>query len=335
VPEGAINLGCSAQALVTLSALLSESMYTDDSDRKMVVPARAAGSVPYAMVKLSTGVDSQLNVLQWSERGPACILVHGLGDAACVWNDFATRISGYCRTVAPDLRGHGRSSWADSAGYAPELMVADLLRVMDAFGGPRPILVGHSWGGDIAMRVAALDCRRISAVVLVDIGPECDQQGVDRVMSDFEEMPWRYDAAEQYAQWLAERRPLAMQEALHELAHYSLRRTADNRFELTMDPALRSVGSTRDSDEANRTYNDVVLWAALDAISCPVLVVRGVGSSVLRRDSAKHMVNSSLANGRLVEVDNAGHSVMIDNPNGFHAAVATFIGSVLALNTKS
>jgi pimeloyl-ACP methyl ester carboxylesterase len=67
------------------------------------------------------------------------------------------------------------------------------------------------------------------------------------------------------------------------------------------------------------------LWKALEKIPCPTLVVRGAASDVLSADTADRMVDEVLAQGRLVVVPQAGHSVMTDNPEGFAEAVTAFV----------
>jgi pimeloyl-ACP methyl ester carboxylesterase len=66
------------------------------------------------------------------------------------------------------------------------------------------------------------------------------------------------------------------------------------------------------------------LWNDLGRVKCPSLVVRGAASDILSADTAERMAEQALAQGRLAEVPRAGHSVMIDNPEGFAEAVSSF-----------
>jgi pimeloyl-ACP methyl ester carboxylesterase len=65
-------------------------------------------------------------------------------------------------------------------------------------------------------------------------------------------------------------------------------------------------------------------WSALRQITCPTLLVRGAESDILSPELAQRMVQA-IPNCRLVEVPNSGHSVPLDNPSGFLAAVRTFL----------
>jgi pimeloyl-ACP methyl ester carboxylesterase len=90
---------------------------------------------------------------------PTAVLVHGLDSSKETFTDqiAALSASGY-PAVALDLRGHGESPLGNSADFSPESLANDVLAAVHALSGPRgAVLVGHSMGGRIAMRAAALD----------------------------------------------------------------------------------------------------------------------------------------------------------------------------------
>jgi len=70
------------------------------------------------------------------------------------------------RWLAPDLRGHGRSTWDAPWGVAQH--VADLLETLDAEGVERCPVIGHSFGGLLAMELAAAAPSRFDLLVLLD-----------------------------------------------------------------------------------------------------------------------------------------------------------------------
>ena len=94
---------------------------------------------------------------------------------------------------------------------------------------------------------------------------------------------------------------------------------------LRSDPAL-ALG--RDFDALpvlNGRYCKAELWDALAGVQCPILVMRGVGSAVLPPLVARRMIETTANAAPLSVVGRAGHAVMMDNPAGFRAAVATFL----------
>jgi pimeloyl-ACP methyl ester carboxylesterase len=106
---------------------------------------------------------------QQAGEGPDVILIHGVTGDLSIW--FLCRAMGTLarsfRVTAYDLRGHGYSEVPPS-GYTSADQAGDTLAIMDALEIDRAMLVGHSFGGVIAMHTAALHPDRIEAVVLSD-----------------------------------------------------------------------------------------------------------------------------------------------------------------------
>jgi pimeloyl-ACP methyl ester carboxylesterase len=100
---------------------------------------------------------------------PALLLHHGLASSQRIWDLMLPRLRRRFRVVTYDARGHGRSR-KPSSGYGFEPVVADARAVIRATGLRRPIVVGHSWGGSVALELAATAPRSVGAVVLVDGG---------------------------------------------------------------------------------------------------------------------------------------------------------------------
>jgi pimeloyl-ACP methyl ester carboxylesterase len=103
---------------------------------------------------------------------PGIVFVHGW---SCDRSYFAPQLSHFASrhaVVALDLRGHGESDRPDagSGTYDIEVFAEDVLAVAAAAGHERPIVVGHSLGGVIALACAARD-GAVRAAVLVDPAP--------------------------------------------------------------------------------------------------------------------------------------------------------------------
>lgn len=96
------------------------------------------------------------------------LLLHGLASTRRIWDLVAPRLSGL-PVVALDLRGHGQSE-RPAGPYDAATVARDVLTAMDALGLDRAVVVGHSWGGSTALRLAADTPGRILAVVALDGG---------------------------------------------------------------------------------------------------------------------------------------------------------------------
>jgi pimeloyl-ACP methyl ester carboxylesterase len=109
-------------------------------------------------------------VEQWGRSGPILLCVHGITSSRKMWTRTAEYFSPHYRVVAYDQRGHG-----DSAGVRGpmtlERSLADLEAVAATLDGPIRSLIGHSWGGAIAI----LGGRRIACERVIAIDPMIHQ----------------------------------------------------------------------------------------------------------------------------------------------------------------
>lgn len=116
-----------------------------------------------------------LHYREWVGDGPRndrapILLLHGLASAAHIWDFTAPLLATDRRVVALDQRGHGLSQKPDD-GYDFATIVADDVAAADALGlGERIVLVGHSWGANVALELAAAHPQRVAALALVDGG---------------------------------------------------------------------------------------------------------------------------------------------------------------------
>jgi pimeloyl-ACP methyl ester carboxylesterase len=108
---------------------------------------------------------AQTTVERWGHRGPVVFCVHGMTSSRRSWERLARHLDGRFRVVAYDQRGHGDSAHV-TGPMTLERGIRDLENVVAAVGEPIDVLLGHSWGGAVAIeaglqipvwRVAAID----------------------------------------------------------------------------------------------------------------------------------------------------------------------------------
>jgi pimeloyl-ACP methyl ester carboxylesterase len=102
-------------------------------------------------------------------RGPAVLLLHGIGDSSRTWLDMIARLARDHTVIAPDLLGHGASDKprADYSVAAYANGMRDLLGVLEI---DRATVIGHSLGGGVAMQFAYQYPERTERLVLVSTG---------------------------------------------------------------------------------------------------------------------------------------------------------------------
>ena len=108
------------------------------------------------------------------------VLLHGQPGSAADWRQVADRLPGTLDVIAVDRPGYGTSQQpAGGFGYGARAVLAEL----DAHGIRRAVLVGHSYGGGVALSVARLAPERVEALVLLaSVGPDC-LTGWDRLLA--------------------------------------------------------------------------------------------------------------------------------------------------------
>lgn len=213
------------------------------------------------------------------------------------------------RLIRLDYRGRGASDTADASTYTVAREAQDVIELIDHLNLPQVAILGTSRGGLIAMLLATTHLDRLSGVLLNDIGPVIEPQGLAAIAGYVGIRPEYadFDAAalglqKAYAtgfpdvslsQWVV-------------FARRIYRQTRDG-LDLRYDPALRetvlaALGSTPD------------LWPLFDAlVDLPVAVLRGENSDLLSAETLAEMhrrhpaLKSATVRGR-------GHVPFLDEP---------------------
>jgi pimeloyl-ACP methyl ester carboxylesterase len=246
------------------------------------------------------------HTMRWVEWGPEdgapVLCVHGLTRNGRDFDILAQALAAEGRRViCPDLPGRGGSDWLlQTSLYQPPIYVAALAHLLARIDAPCVDWVGTSLGGICGMLAAIIPGHPIRRMVLNDVGAFIpkeslerirDYVGTDRVFPDL-------GALEFYL-----RRVHASFGALEDgqwrhLAEHSAR-SVEGGVALHYDP-----GIARPMQDASVEALD--LWAIWEAITVPVLLIRGADSDLLPVDVATRMAKRDGV--RLVEISNAGHA---------------------------
>ena len=139
---------------------------------------------PHLIKSVTVDEAVQLEVLDWGGSGPALILLAGLGNTAHHFDDFAPALTPRHRVLAITRRAHPGSS-TPATGYGFARLAEDILRVIDAMGVSRPIVIGHSFAGEEMHVLGARYPERIGGLVYVDAafdrGDDADTEAYNAV----------------------------------------------------------------------------------------------------------------------------------------------------------
>ncbi|PMR67194.1 alpha/beta fold hydrolase [Halomonas heilongjiangensis] len=257
----------------------------------------------------------------WHPGAPRTVIAwHGLARHGGDFAGFARELGPGWRVLAPDTPGRGLSSWslypAHDYLYSHYMTVA--VAVLDHFGLERVPWVGTSMGGLLGMLLAAEadTAGRIERLVLNDVGPELDPDGLASLATYFG-VPHRFS---RFGELEAELRRhyggfgITGDDAWRRLALDSARRLPDGSWTYHYDPR---IGEQFIHDTPRDT------WADWQAIRCPLMVIRGATSPLLRADSVTRMAEVHPGLVRL-EVPGCGHAPMLDRASQV-APIADFL----------
>ena len=261
------------------------------------------------------GRDLTLEVLDTGNDGFPVVFLHGVMGRGVHWQGIMNGLAPRYRGIAPDQRGHGRSEQPDGP-YDRDAYVDDLARIVDALGLDRFAIVGHSTGALNAWVFAARHPERVAALVLEDMNAA--RKGGDFIAG------WR--------EWLASW-PLPFASHADLVRHFSALRpslggyfgetfaeTADGwRPSFSIDAVLATLAGNEAKD----------WWDELAAVRCPALVVHGERSDWVGDHEAERMA-ATLVEGRLAIVEDAGHTVHVDQPDIYRELVGSFLDETIA-----
>lgn len=247
--------------------------------------------------------------------GTPLVMLHGLLGHAREWDPAVAELAVAHQVWVLDQRGHGLSDWAGD--YARSTMAEDLIAWLEAVGLDRPVVIGHSMGATVALLAAARRPDLFGRLVIADTAPKTADGQLQAWLREYlQELGAASHGTVAEALALRSGGPRARPDLVRRSVEQSLVRGDDGRYRWRFD-ARGLVGSLDSVDPA-------VLWDAIDAISCPVLLLRGEHSLELSPELAGEMARR-LGDARLGTIAGAGHDLALENPEGVARAVLDYL----------
>ena len=252
---------------------------------------------------------------------PAIVLLHGGHQSAHSWDLVSLHLAQRHRVLALDQRGHGDSEWARDVEYSNQVMALDAEAFIVALGLVRPIVVGHSMGGRNAMLLARNSPGLLSALALVDIGPEISDEG-RHAIAGFVRTNQEFADLEEFAANVRKYDPYRSMEHIERTVKYNMLQRADGRFVSKCDSTPRRLGIV-----PSHAPGDQLTLEDARRLALPVLVIRGANSNILTAEAAARF-RAALPHGELTTVADCGHNVHSQNTMGFLQALGGFLDTV-------
>ena len=271
----------------------------------IILPARRE-------VQVSRGV---IHYFEWgAPDAPPVVLLHASRWNAHCWDMICLMLSQRWRCIVPDLPGHGDSFHAADADYTDFAVAADMAEMFDAIGLERFALVGLSLGGMTGLAYAQDHVERLCALVVLDATARPNRETTLAMLKTA-----RFPPAPSFAEFARAAvgdRPRDLSKFVFTLSH-SVRKRADGMWAYKYDTA-RLGSYPRAEHDLGR------LAERLDAVRCPVLMLRGGESKVVSQNAAEAFV-ASLPDARLEIIEGAGHMIHLDRPVEVATTVEAFL----------
>lgn len=264
----------------------------------------------------------RIETLSWGERGkPGLLFLHGNGAHADWWSFIAPFFAHDCRVAAMSWSGMGGSDWRDA--YSLDQFVHEAFSVAEHTGlfdsAEKPVFIGHSFGGFPVSACAARHGERLRAAIIVDTPvrtPEQEQRRREQGRPRTELHPMR--VYETLAGALARFRFAPMQPCENLfiadlIARRSLKRVPNENgregWTWRFDPFLRVK------------FHIGEVAPLLASAKCPLAIIWGDRSKLMPQEVLDHMRSLVPASTPMIEIPDADHHVMVDQPLAFVGAL--------------
>lgn len=246
-----------------------------------------------------------------SGSGKPVVILHGMFGSVSNWGGVARWLSDDYQVHRLDMRNHGASPWVDEMTIPA--MASDVRRYIEQNNLAPTILIGHSLGGKVAMRLALSSPDLVERLIVVDIAPAAYPPGLAptyaKAMKEVDlTASHRADIDRQLAPFVEDQsmRGFLMQNLVREGGGF--------RWRLNLDVLAAEMEKCADWPDIDACYNGVATF------------IKGENSSFLRERNID-AINDLFPNNHIQSVQGAGHLPHTERPELFAAILKTALAA--------
>lgn len=244
-------------------------------------------------------------------KGDPIIILHGLFGSSDNWMTVAHRLGEKRNVYVPDLRNHGQSLHSDIWNY--EVMVEDVWDTIEKYHLKKPVVLGHSMGGKVAMHFSVRFPNLVDKLIVVDIAPRFYPVHHKAILDglnalELSKIETRYEANQELSKYIPDA-------AVRQFLLKNLNRTEDNEFVWKLNlkvitEQIENVGRSLEPDQLK--FNG------------PTLFIRGTKSDYITPEEYK-LIAEIYPNNFIASIRDSGHWVHVENSALFLKIVENFL----------
>jgi esterase len=257
--------------------------------------------------------------------GQPFIILHGLFGSSDNWMTFGRELSSRFEVWIPDLRNHGRSPHSMEHNY--DLMAEDLLEFMIDFDIKKPIILGHSMGGKLAINFALLHPELTGHLIVLDIAPKSylfsinlntetlNHKYIIETMLDF---AFNGITKREQLDIVLAKSIKSLQ--VRQFLLKNVKRNNNNAFEWILNVKALYLNLNKILDEVNLKPES----RALGVNDFPVLFIKGSDSDYILKDD-EVLIKSLFPDSAIETITGAGHWIHVDQPAMLVQSICRFL----------
>lgn len=262
-------------------------------------------------LKLSTGVETSYYD---SGSGPPLLFLHSFGHTKTMWLPQLSYFlqKGY-RVIAPDVRGYGESTYV-RANYSVTSLSDDIASFVELLEIRKPVIVGISMGGYIALDIHERHPEMLGALVLSNTKAEADSEEI-KGRRRAQILVLEKEGVGQFVETSAPRR--------------LSRKTLDEKpwvldfvkmLNLSVRPEV--LASTLEAMMEKKDYT-----ASLPKIKIPVLITFGTEDVLIPKSAAPNM-HEKIPGSKLTSIEGTGHVSNLENASQYNTVLESFLSEM-------
>ncbi len=243
------------------------------------------------------------------DKDERIVLLNPLASSSGVWKLFISVLSSNHEVVTIDYPGYGESE------YFPLDSISDLASIvsdtLESLPHKSTHIVGFSFGSWVAQQLVLNNSRNISSLILIGSSERIYRQGRHMV-----------------SEWLKLSDELGIDYALKQLAYWSFNYETFEQKEDFLESFVYSSRKSFSNPDVFKNQLEIILKYSdeldLSGLKMPILIIRGENDFFYPRSCTK-ILQQKLTNSRMIEISNAAHAVILENPKDVLKHVMEFL----------